>query len=223
MIIYHGSVNIIERPEYGLGKAHNDYGLGFYCTENLDLAREWAVDYKRDGYSNCYELDIENLNILYLNSGEYCILHWLALLLQNRSFDVKTALSKAAKEYIIDNFLIDTSSYDAIVGYRADDSYFSYADDFIKGVISYRQLNNAMHLGDLGEQIVLLSKRAFECIQFQGYEYVPADEWYVKKSARDINARKEYFNAEKTNYQKGDLYITQILNEEMMPDDPRLR
>lgn len=42
MIIYHGSKNIIEKPEFGKGNKKNDYGLGFYCTENVELAKEWA-------------------------------------------------------------------------------------------------------------------------------------------------------------------------------------
>ena len=222
-IIYHGSQNIIETPYYGVGKLHNDYGLGFYCTESIDLAKEWSVDYKRDGYVNSYVFDDSQLKVLYLNSSEYCIMHWLAILLENRKFDVNSALAKAAKEYILDNFLLDISEYDVIIGYRADDSYFSFADDFVKGVISYRQLNNAMHLGNLGEQIVLKSQKAFEKIFFLESEYVSAKEWYARKAARDAEARDEYFHAERSNYQKGDLYITQILNEEMKSDDPRLR
>ena len=43
------------------------------------------------------------------------------------------------------------------IGYRADDSYFSFASDFINGAISYRQLCNAMCLGKLGQQFVLKS------------------------------------------------------------------
>lgn len=42
MELWHGSQKIIETPQLGLGKIHNDYGQGFYCTESLDLAREWA-------------------------------------------------------------------------------------------------------------------------------------------------------------------------------------
>ncbi len=42
MVLWHGSQKIIEVPQFGLGKVHNDYGQGFYCTESLDLAREWA-------------------------------------------------------------------------------------------------------------------------------------------------------------------------------------
>ena len=39
--IYHGSPNIVTTV-FGEGKAYNDYGQGFYCTENLELAKEWA-------------------------------------------------------------------------------------------------------------------------------------------------------------------------------------
>lgn len=39
--LYHGSKDIIEHPRYGAGKPYNDYGRGFYCTESLDLAKEW--------------------------------------------------------------------------------------------------------------------------------------------------------------------------------------
>ena len=38
--LYHGSEKIVERPMFGEGKIHNDYGRGFYCTEHLELAKE---------------------------------------------------------------------------------------------------------------------------------------------------------------------------------------
>lgn len=221
-IIYHGSKDKIKTPVFGYGKVYNDYGLGFYCTEEIDLAKEWAVDFKRDGFVNQYELDERDLKILCLNEDSYCTLHWLALLLENRRFDVSAGLASAAKEYILKHFLLDTSEYDVIIGYRADDSYFSFAKDFITGAISYRQLNNAIHLGELGEQIVMKSKKAFDTLKFVGQEYVSSDEWYAKKAARDDAARNAYFSIERSRFQKGDLYITQILEEEMKADDPRL-
>ena len=136
--IYHGSSNIIKKPLFGYGKPYNDYGLGFYCTENLEMAKEWAVGKEQDGYANCYEIECENLKILNLNDPEYCILHWLTILLQNREFDIPSALALCAKEYLIKNFSIDYKGYDAIIGYRADDSYFSFAQDFINNTISYQ-------------------------------------------------------------------------------------
>ena len=51
--IYHGSNQIIETPAYGKGRKNNDFGLGFYCTESNELAKEWAVDEDRDGFVNC--------------------------------------------------------------------------------------------------------------------------------------------------------------------------
>lgn len=221
--LYHGSSRIIERPLFGYGKPYNDYGLGFYCTDSLEMAKEWGVGKDRDGYANCYEIECDGLEILDLNAPEYCILHWLAVLLRNREFDIPSGLALEAKEYLLANFAVDYGSSDAILGYRADDSYFSFAQDFINGTISYRQLNNAMHLGRLGQQFVLKSQTAFARIQFVGSVTATSSEWYAKKMLRDRTARREYFSVERNRRQRGDLYIAQIMDEEMKPDDPRLR
>ena len=221
--IYHGSKDVIEKPKFGYGKRYNDYGLGFYCTDSIEMAKEWGVSLDRDGFANIYDIEMDGLSVLDLNSDDYCILHWLAVLLENREFDVPSGLALEAKEYILNNFLIDYSKADIMIGYRADDSYFSFAQDFINGTISYRQLNNAMHLGKLGQQIVLKSKEAFNRIHYVGNEVALHCEWYAKKQLRDKTARREYFNTERNKRQRGDLYITTILDEEMKPYDPRLR
>lgn len=218
--LYHGSSMIIEKPKYG--KIYNDYGLGFYCTDSLEMAKEWGVSDSQNGYANCYELECDDLKILDLNDSKYCILHWLALLLENREFDVPSGLALEAKEYILANFSVPYKEYDAIIGYRADDSYFSFAQDFINGTISFRQLNNAMHLGKLGQQFVLKSKKAFDKIQFVGYEIAESSEWYAKKMLRDKTARREYFDVERFKRQRGDIYVIQIIDEEMKADDLRI-
>lgn len=220
--LYHGSKDIIRKPIYGYGKSYNDYGLGFYCTDSSEMAMEWAVAKDRDGYANAYELDCDGLSILDLNAPQYSILTWLAILLENREFDATSPLAQEAKEYLLQHFMIDYRSYDAIIGYRADDSYFSFAEDFISGAISYRQLSNAMHLGKLGQQFVLISPKAFERIRFTGYEVALNSEWYARKMLRDKAARREYFNVERNRRQRGDLYITTIMDEEMKLYDPRL-
>lgn len=221
--IYHGSQYIIEKPIYGYGKVYNDYGLGFYCTEDPDMAKEWSVGFEKDGYANAYEIDCTDLKILDLNSDEYCILHWLAILLENREFDEHSTLGHEAKQYILEHFKIDYQNYDVIVGYRADDSYFSFAQDFINGTISYRQLNNALHLGNLGQQFVLKSEKAFQRVKFTDADVALHEKWYAKKELRDKSARREYFHLERNRRQKGDIYIMQIIDEEMAADDLRLR
>ena len=82
---------------------------------------------------------------------------------------------------------------------------------------------NAMRCGKLGQQFVLKSKAAFEQLEFLGYETADSKEWYKKKAFRDQTARRQYFDVERNRRQRGDLYITTILDEEMKPNDPRLR
>ena len=202
MILYHGSKDIIEKPIYGQGKKYNDYGLGFYCTDNIELAKEWGTSFERSGYANRYQIDCTELKILDLNDDKYCILHWLAILLSNREFDTPAGLALEAKEFLKKNFMLDYKEYDIIKGYRADDSYFSFAQDFINGTISYRQLNNAMYLGKLGIQYVLKSKEAFNRIVFDGYRRSRYKEWYAKKMKRDKSARREYFDVERNRRQR---------------------
>lgn len=88
MIIYHGSTNIISSPEYGSGRPDNDYGSGFYCTETEEMAKEWACAKGTDGFANQYSFDMQGLSVLYLTGGEYHILNWLAILLENRTFSL---------------------------------------------------------------------------------------------------------------------------------------
>ena len=40
--LFHGSPSIIEKPQFGYGKVYNDYGLGFYCTDSLEMAKNGA-------------------------------------------------------------------------------------------------------------------------------------------------------------------------------------
>ena len=220
-IIYHGSDHIIKIPEFHGGKPHNDYGYGFYCTEIGDLAKEWAVSEEHDGYANCYELDMDGLRILNLNH-EYSILTWLSILIQNRTLNLDTPLAAEVSRYLRDNFSVDTTMYDLIIGYRADDSYFSFAQDFLSGAISYQQLRKAMYLGELGEQIVLVSRRSFSAIRYIGSEKAFRSEWLVKKTERDRQARAAYLHSDRMRYRRGELYAVTILDEEITPNDPRL-
>ena len=162
LIVYHGSQQIVETPTFGVGKKYNDYGCGFYCTENNELAKEWACPVKNDGYSNRYILHLDGMNVMHLTRGEFNILNWLAILLQNRKFDITSPVGNAAREFLLSRFLADITGVDLLIGYRADDSYFSFAEDFVNNTISLRDLDCAMRLGTLGEQVVVLSERAFQ-------------------------------------------------------------
>ena len=223
-IIYHGSQQIVEVPQYGIGKEYNDYGRGFYCAESIELAKEWACPVKNDGYSNKYILHMDGLNTMHLAEGKFNILSWLAILLAHRKFDITSPVGNQAREFILDRFLPDTEGVDVMIGYRADDSYFSFAEDFVNNTISLRDLNLAMQLGTLGEQIVLLSKRSFGQIEFVEHEVADYREYYYKRAQRDQNARAAYKNHKKNLQQLvNDVFVLDMIREDMQYDDPRLQ
>lgn len=222
MTLYHGSSKIIEKPTFGAGKVHNDYGLGFYCTEHIELAKEWACGERTDGYVNQYELCTKELTVLNLNNPHYTILDWLALLVANRDVQMTTPLMVEAKRQLLKRFLPDISPFDVVRGYRADDSYFSFARAFLGNEISLRQLSLAMRLGQLGEQVVLKSHKAFDALQPKGHVRVESSVYFPKRQMRDISARTAFMSEAATPDLDG-IFMRDILREKMERTDARLR
>ena len=221
-ILYHGSSKIIQSPKFGEGKIYNDYGQGFYCTEYLELAKEWACTYNIQGYANKYELNLEGLKVINLSSKEYTVLNWLAILMENRIVNLSNPIQKRAKEYLLNNFLPNYKDYDVIIGYRADDAYFLFARAFISNEISLSQLSLAMKLGKLGMQYCLKSRKAFNQLKFVDYLVADNMVYYNKKKTRDDNARNEYLK-ELENSDLNGLYMRDIIREGIKNDDKRLR
>jgi len=222
LTLYHGSPSIIEHPAYSKGKAYNDYGQGFYCTEHIELAKEWACAEGVDGYANHYEMETDGLRILNLSSDEYNILNWLAILMLHRKARIATPVARSGREYLLQNFLPEFESYDAIIGYRADDSYFSFARAFVANTISLKQLSYAMRLGKLGEQFVLKSEKAFEAIRFVDYTRADNSVYYARRKVRDDEARAA-FEKELEKEDLDGIFMRDIIREGMKQDDARLR
>lgn len=220
MTIYHGSEEIIEHPVFGAGRKNNDFGVGFYCTEDKDLAKEWAVSSLHDGFANRYTLDTEYLNILHLNSAEYTILNWIAVLVEHRLFATKTPVARRAKRYLVDHFGINVNAFDLIVGYRADDSYFDYAESFLNNTISVEQLAQAMRLGKLGEQIAIKSQFAFSNLKFEGYEVADKNQYYDLRKVRNDEANQYYLKM--LDQEMDGLFIQDIIRGGITNDDPRI-
>ncbi len=220
MIIYHGSNVIVEAPAYGYGKAHNDYGQGFYCTNDPELANEWACQTVSGGFTNVYELKTDDLKIMKLEEDN--IISWITLLINNRIIRYGSPIEKQGAAYLKDNFLPDLSGYDLIEGYRADDSYFTYTRAFLSNTISLEQLDEAMKLGNLGKQICLKSKKSFDAISF--VKAIPADGtvFYPKRIERDKKAREDYYSLLERRAVTG-IFLRDIITKEMTADDLRLQ
>lgn len=220
-VLFHGSDHIVEKPWPGGGKVHNDYGQGFYCSENLELAKEWACTEKPTAFVSHYAFEPSiPLKIINLDQPPYHVLNWLAILLKNRAFDPKHALAQEGKEYILEEFLPNTQDYDIIYGYRADDSYFGIASTFLSGGLSLQQLQYALRLGLLGEQVFLQSQKAFDALAFISAETVDKSIYLPRRYARDAIARSTFRQMVPA---KEGIFILDILRNQIKNDDARLR
>lgn len=213
LTLYHGSPAVVDRPSLQAGKPNNDYGRGLYCTESFDLACEWAVKSNiADGYANRYTLKTAGLRILNLSAKEYNILHWITLLLENRTFTTTSIVAEEGRTYLRANYHLDTTGYDVIRGYRADDSYFSFAQDFLNNTISVQHLARAMRLGKLGIQYALISDNAFRALTFVEATPVERARYYPKYHIRDEKARQDYRNSKNsTSVLDGELFMIDLI------------
>lgn len=224
IILLHGTDHIIEEPDINIGNEHNDYGKGFYCTKAEEMAKEWACKQNTDGFVNSYELNTDALKILDLTDGQHTVLNWIAILLKYRTFKLSSEIAIDARDYIIEHYSVNIGDYDVVVGYRADDSYFQYAESFVSNGLPLRSLNKALRLGKLGEQTVLVSQKAFDQIKFIDAAPVSKDEYYPKFIDRDSSARKAFKQEiKKSKVYRDDIFVLDILREEMQNNDPRIQ
>lgn len=191
IILYHGTPDEVVNPVYGGGQDKHDYGRGFYLTEDIELAKEWAVcrPSQQNGWVHKYELDCTDLKMF--DFQEKNVLSWLAELMKHRdAADTKRYRMLAAK--FIEKYGIDVSSYDVIKGWRADASYFYIAKEFVRDNIDVEILEELLSLGGLGIQYCLKSELAFsklcEIDEILSVDYTEFNDKYNK---RDIEARNK--------------------------------
>ncbi len=191
IILFHGTPEKVVVPTYGYGDEKHDYGKGFYLTENIELAKEWAVCRPNDnnGWVHKFEFDITDLKIL--DFQEKNVLSWLAELMKHRDAADSKRYRMLAKQFI-EKYGIDTSGYDVIKGWRANASYFYIAKEFVKDNIDMDILEELLSLGGLGIQYCIKSEFAYSKLYELKEEVlsVSYDEFNEKYNHRDAMARK---------------------------------
>ena len=113
MIVYHGTTEIIERPDVNHSKDYLDFGKGFYLTTYEEQAKKWAVRkalrQNKNAVVNVYELedDLTNYRVLsFENENE----QWL---------DFVCACRKGEPL---------NQNYDIVIGNVANDDVFKTVD-----------------------------------------------------------------------------------------------
>ena len=192
MILFHGTPNKVVVPTYGKGEEKHDYGQGFYLTESIDLAKEWAVCRPNEaiGYVHQYELDTDGLQIL--NFQEKGVLAWLAELMKHRDAADSKRYRMLAKKFI-EKYGVETSGYDVIKGWRANASYFYIAKEFVRDNIDMDILEELLSLGGLGIQYCIKSELAYSKLHevLDSPMTVDHAEFNKKYNQRDITARQK--------------------------------
>ena len=191
IILYHGSPNKVVVPQFGFGEGKHDYGKGFYLTDNIELAKEWAVcrPDEMNGWVHKYELETDDLKIL--DFQKHNILSWLAELMKHRDAADSKRYRMLAKKFIA-KYGVDTGKYDVIKGWRANASYFYIAKEFVRDNIDIEILEELLSLGGLGIQYCIKSELAYsKLIEVEdGLISVDYSEFNEKYNERDIIARK---------------------------------
>lgn len=189
--IYHGSPNKICKPQFGYGEDKHDYGKGFYTTLDFELACEWAVCTSdgANGYVHKYLLDTSELSVLMLNK-KYDVLTWLATLAKHRSAATSKKYKLNEQKLIDKYYKKEIEEYDVIIGYRADDSFFKFAKQAIRGEVDIALLEEIMYKGNLGYQIFIQSQKAFsKIIEIEQCEEGYYSEVDFKKYSEAYNSR----------------------------------
>ena len=180
MILYYGADCIVEHPEYNSPKSNpsNDYGVGFYLTDDKEMAKLWAGRYET-GYLITYDINMKGLKKLFLDdAGEESVLKWISVLVNHRFSKSERDRYAPVISWLNENYSFDVEDIDLIIGYRADDAYFDYSRDFVSNDLSLEALSSAMKLGELGKQYVLISQKAFKSIKMIRYEKVQRSDEY---------------------------------------------
>lgn len=192
LTLFHGSPDKDIVPTYGRGEEKHDYGQGFYLTESIDLAKEWAVcrPNETNGYVHQYKLDTEGLKIL--DFQEKGVLAWLAELMKHRDAADSKRYRVLAKKFI-KKYGVDTEEYDIIKGWRANASYFYIAKEFVRDNIDMDILEELLSLGGLGIQYCIKTELAYSKLHEveEGLLVVEYAEFNEKYNRRDITARQK--------------------------------
>lgn len=151
--IYHGGIEIVERPEIRLPNRSLDYGSGFYTTTSYEQAKRLVERRMKDkrvpvGYVNVYEMDDVAMARMKSLVFEEPTEEWVDFVMSNR---------------MVRGFSHD---YDIVYGPVADDSVYTQFALYEGEVISMQTLIRELKTYKLVDQYLFHTQRALDCIRY---------------------------------------------------------
>ena len=148
MIVYHGTVIEVKKPDIYHSKAHLDFGVGFYTTTYQQQAERWAarksMRLSRPGIVNVYEIgDLSSYNVLEFADTDQ---NWLRFVVGCR--DGKEIYKK----------------YDAVIGNVANDDVFKCVNMYMDGIWDEKRTLNELRYFKKNDQIAFLNQRVIDAV-----------------------------------------------------------
>jgi hypothetical protein len=156
MIIYHGSLEAIEKPDISFSRNNTDFGKGFYTTTIKSQAKKWTERFKRRfGYGtlSVYEVDEVDLrkNVSVLEFETYSI-EWLDFIARCRQGGAG-------------------GDFDLVIGGVANDDVFITLSLFFRGYIEKEEAINRLRYEKPNIQYCFRNQKVIEkYLKFTGAE-----------------------------------------------------
>ena len=153
MRIYHGSIEVVEKPELRKSNRTLDYGSGFYTTTSFKQAENWVRRKMKEneavrGYINTYELEESVMQTLHCLIFTAPTEDWVDFVMQNRT----------QKEF--------THSFDIVYGPVANDRVYAAFALYEGGLINKQQLITELKTYKLVDQYLFHTEEAFKALTF---------------------------------------------------------
>ena len=157
MKVYHGSLEIVRKPEIRKPNRTLDYGVGFYTTTDYHQAVNWVMRHKKDaeeGYVNVYEVDMDDVkkqNTLWFDEPTD---EWIDFVYNNR------------------NTPGFAHNYDCVFGPVANDRVYACFALYESGVFSKADLLRELKVYDLVDQLLFHTDTALKLLTFKEVETI---------------------------------------------------
>lgn len=150
MIVYHGSDQIVEKPDVLHSYRPLDFGKGFYVTTNREQAERWArrkadLYHKDKAYVNVYEMS-EDESAFKVKTFSEDLMEWIDFVCDCR--DGKT----------------DYQLYDIIKGKVANDKVFRVVDLYHTGIWDKERAIREIKVYPGYDQIAFISQASIDAL-----------------------------------------------------------
>jgi hypothetical protein len=157
MTLYHGSLEIVEKPQILQANRPLDFGTGFYTTTSLQQARRWVK----------LRMEQSQASVGFINIYEY-----------TPKRDLRTRLFRSANEAWVDfvhaNRTIQdyNHDYDIVTGPVANDNVYLSFNLYESGIITKRELIRRLKTYKLVDQLLFHTERSLDTLEYVGNKEV---------------------------------------------------